>query len=205
MKLKNIAIISTLTIVIGMIATLSIQSRIIKEKTIELERSRTNYIALTNECNSLNRANIQYEYTITELSTSQDSLIAKLNETRKELKIKDKEIKRLSYLASQASKRDTLYLRDTIFKKEVKIDTTIIDGKWYQCDIHLEYPNVIAVSPTFESEKQIITSTKRVILNPKKCWLSRLFQKKSTIIETEVVESNPYIKSKKEKFIDIVQ
>lgn len=175
MKLKNIAIISTLTIVIGMIATLSIQSRIIKEKTIELERSRTNYIALTNECNSLNRANIQYEYTITELSTSQDSLIAKLNETRKELKIKDKEIKRLSYLASQASKRDTLYLRDTIFKKEVKIDTTIIDGKWYQCDIHLEYPNVIAVSPTFESEKQIITSTKRVILNPKKMLVVKAF------------------------------
>lgn len=205
MKSKIIAIISAFVIVIGLIATIGIQSRTIKEKNIELERSQTNYIALTNECNSLNKANIQYEYTIIELSTSQDSLIAKLNETRKELKIKDKEIKRLAYLASQAAKTDTLYLRDTIFKKEVKIDTTIRDGKWYQCDVHLEYPNMVAVSPVFESEKQIITSAKKVILNPKKCKLLRLFQKKSTIIETEVVESNPYIKSKKEKFIDIIQ
>jgi hypothetical protein len=42
-------------------------------------------------------------------------------------------------------------------------------------------------------------------LNPTGCWLKDLFKKKSKVVEVEVVEKNPYIKSDNQKFIEIVK
>lgn len=190
---------------IGLCATIGIQSHNLKKVKGELELSEINYMALENECNKLTTDNIEYKLTVTQLSLSQDSLTSALNRARINLGVKDKEIKRLGYIASQAQKTDTLYIRDSIFVNNVKIDTTIQDGKWYKCDLHLESPNIVAVSPEFTSEKSVITHTEKVILNPKKCKFLRLFQKKSTIIKTEVVENNPYIKSTQERFMEVLQ
>lgn len=190
---------------IGLCATIGIQSHNLKKVKGELELSEINYMALENKCNKLTTDNIEYKLTVTQLSLSQDSLTSALNRARINLGVKDKEIKRLGYIASQAQKTDTLYIRDSIFVNNVKIDTTIQDGKWYKCNLHLESPNIVAVSPEFTSEKSIITHTEKVILNPKKCKFLRLFQKKSTIIKTEVVENNPYIKSTQERFMEVLQ
>lgn len=190
---------------IGLCATIGIQSHNLKKVKGELELSEINYMALENECNKLTTDNIEYKLTVTQLSLSQDSLTSALNRARINLGVKDKEIKRLGYIASQAQKTDTLYIRDSIFVNNVKIDTTIQDGKWYKCDLHLESPNIVAVSPEFTSEKSVITHTEKVILNPKKCKFLRLFQKKSTIIKTEVVENNPYIKSTQDRFMEVLQ
>ena len=40
---------------------------------------------------------------------------------------------------------------------------------------------------------------------PKKCWLGRLFQKKQTIVEVDVVEQNPYCTIKNQKFVKVVK
>ena len=202
-KLYIILIITTLFI--GLCTTIGIQNHKLNKAKNELELSEINYKALENECNKLTSDNIEYKLTVTQLFFSQDSLTSALNRARINLGIKDKEIKRLGYIASQAQKTDTLYIRDSIFINNIKIDTTIQDGKWYKCNIHLESPNIVSISPEFNSEKSVFTHTEKVILNPKKCKFARLFQKKSTIIITEVVENNPYIKNTQERFMEVIQ
>ena len=204
-KIKLYIILIITTLFIGLCTTIGIQNHKLNKAKNELELSEINYKALENECNKLTSDNIEYKLTVTQLSLSQDSLTSELNRARINLGIKDKEIKRLGYIASQAQKTDTLYIRDSIFINNVKIDTTIQDGKWYKCNIHLESPNIVSISPEFTSEKSVFTHTEKVILNPKKCKFARLFQKKSTIIKTEVVENNPYIKNTQERFMEVIQ
>lgn len=191
--------ITTLVVIIG------IQCRVIKKTERQLEQKTINFNALENEYNHISLRNIEYKMNIAQLSTSLDSLNMKMNEVRRELKVKDSEIKRLGYIASIAAKTDTIVVKDTIFKNNVKIDTLITDGEWYKLHLHFSYPNTVVVSPEFKSEKVIVTSARRVILNPKKCAIARWFQKKSTIVETEVVESNPYITNTKERFLEVIE
>ena len=40
---------------------------------------------------------------------------------------------------------------------------------------------------------------------PKKCWIGRLFQKKQTIVEIDVVQENPYCMDKTQKFIKVIK
>lgn len=172
----------------------------------ELIIAQNNYEALTQENSSLKKSNREFSLTTEQLNYTQDSLIKEMNKVRKELKIKDKEIQRLGYLTSTAAKADTIYFRDTLFRENVKIDTTISDSPWYKCELSLEFPCKFTVKPEFKSEKYLITSTHKETLRPRKrCFIARLFQKKVVVVETEVIEKNPYISNNKERFINIVQ
>ena len=56
------------------------------------------------------------------------------------------------------------------------------------------------------SERYVIVDYKKETINPpKKCAIVRWFQKKHKIIEVEVVEKNPYIENKQQRFIEIVK
>lgn len=146
-----------------------------------------------------------FRLTIEQLSYYNDSLMNKMNEVREELKIKDREVKNLSYLLSQSSKRDSIVIRDTIFKKSVDIDT-IIGDEWYQLRLGLKYPNVIVTEPSFISELYLVTSYKKETINPpKKFFLWRLFQKKHKIFEVNIKEKSPYVEMKKSRFIEIIK
>lgn len=171
----------------------------------QLEIKANNYNALENEYNNIRSENIEYKTTLYQLETSVDSINVMLNKARKELKVKDNEIKRLGYIASVATRTDTIFVKDTIFKENVQLDTTITDGEWYKMRLYVKYPNIISVTPEFKSEKIVVTKAKKVILNPKKCRIARWFQKKSTVIETEVVENNPYISKTKERFLEVIE
>ena len=124
----------------------------------------------------------------------------------KQLKIRDKEIKRLQYLASTASKKDTVLLKDTVYKdKDFKLDTLKGD-QWYKVAIHMEYPNILTIEPSFTSKQTFIVSEKKETVDPpKKFFICRWFQKKVNITRVKVVEENPYIVIDKERYIDIVK
>lgn len=172
----------------------------------DLNTAINNEKAAIAENDSLKNKSIMYKYTIEQLNNSNDSIIEKLNQAKKELKIKDKKIKELAYIATTSQKTDSIIVRDTIFRDVgFKLDTTIGD-EWYKCQLGLEYPNRIVISPEFRSEQSIIISSKRETLYPeKKCWLARLFQKKHTIVEVNVVEKSPYIETKESKFIEVIK
>ena len=144
--------------------------------------------------------------TVRQLNHLNDSILQKINEVKKELKIKDSNLKQIRYLLSEATKKDTIVFRDTLFREPTLDIDTLVGDKWYQMKLGLKYPSTITTDPKFVSEKYIITSLKKETINPpKKCWLLRLFQKKHKVVEVNVVERNPYIDNKQQRFIEIVE
>ena len=140
------------------------------------------------------------------LNDSNDSLIRELNKIRKDIKIKEKEIESLHKINLIGNKKDSLIVKDTIFRdKLINIDTTIRD-KWGAVNIKLEYPSTIKVDITMMSDLSIFTyNRKEPIKKPKKTKLGRFFQKKRKVLEVEVVENNPNIVIKQNKFIKIIK
>ena len=172
----------------------------------EISISMSNQKAFIAENSSLKEENRVFKFTVEQLNHYNDSILQKMNEVRKELKIKDRDLKQMQYLLSEAQKKDTIIFRDTLFREPtLKVDTLLGD-KWYQMKLGLRYPSTIITEPKFISEKYIIADYKKETINPpKKCIIVRWFQKKHKIIEVEVVEKNPYIENKQQRFIEIVK
>lgn len=172
----------------------------------ELSISISNEKAFITENSSLRNENRVFKFTVEQLNYYNDSILQKMNDVRKELKIKDKNIKQLQYLLSVSTKKDTVLFTDTLFRdKELALDT-IIGDKWYNIRLGLKYPNLIYTEPTFTSEKYIIVNKKRETVNPpKKFFLFRWFQKKHWVMEVHIKEKNPYIKETNNKFVEIIE
>ena len=207
LKLTIIGILAALFIGLGM--TVWQQSAKIQRLNNDLIVAVNNNKAYEAERDSLKDNAIQFQFTIDQINHSNDSLVNKINDIRKQVKIKDKQISELQYFASVNSKRDTIYLKehatDTIFQVGVAIDTLIGDD-WSRLAIRAEYPNVLDVDYSFKNETLVVMHDSRVTVDPpKKCWLARLFQKKQTIVEIDVVQENPYCENKEQKFIKVVK
>lgn len=172
----------------------------------EIELVTLNQKAFISENSSLKNENRAFKFTVEQLEYYNDSILKKMNEVRKELNVKDKDLGAMQYILSEASKTDTVEFRDTIFSIPTLNVDTLLGDKWYQINLELRYPNKIIATPKFTSEKFVIINYKKETINPpKKCWLLRLFQKKHKVIRVEVVEKNPYIENKKHRFIEIIK
>lgn len=172
----------------------------------ELSTSVSNQKAFIAENSSLKEENRVFKFTVEQLNYYNDSILQKMNNVRKELSIKDKDLRQMQYLLSEATKKDTIVFRDTLFREPTLDIDTLVGDKWYQMKLGLKYPGTITTDPKFVSEKYIITSLKKETVNPpKKCWLLRLFQKKHKVVEVNVVEKNPYIENRQQRFIEIIE
>lgn len=172
----------------------------------ELSVLMSNQKAFISENSSLKEENRMFKFTVEQLNYYNDSILQKMNEVRKELNVKDKDLKQIQYLLSEATKKDTIVFRDTLFREPSLSIDTLIGDKWYQMRLGLKYPSTITTAPTFISEKYVVVDYKKETINPpKKCWLLRLFQKKHKVVEVNVVEKNPYIENKQQRFIEIVE
>ena len=172
----------------------------------KLSISISNEKAFIVENNGLKVQNRAFQFTAEQLEYFNDSLITKMNEVRKELEIRDRDLKQMQYLLSEAQKKDTIVFRDTLFREPTLDIDTLVGDKWYQMRLGLKYPSTITTDPKFVSEKYIMMDYKKETINPpKKCWLLRLFQKKHKVVEVNVVEKNPYIENKQQRFIEIVE
>ena len=171
----------------------------------EISVSMTNQKAFITENTSLKEENRAFKFTVEQLNYYNDSILQKMNDVRKELKIKDSNLKHMQYLLSVSTKKDTVLFTDTIFKDKGLALDTIIGDKWYNIRLGLKYPNLIYTEPTFTSEKYIIVNKKKETVNPpKKFFLFRWFQKKHWIMEVHIKEKNPYIKEIDNKFVEII-
>lgn len=172
----------------------------------ELSISISNEKAFITENSSLKNENRVFKFTVEQLNYYNDSILQKMNDVRKELKIKDDNLKQMQYLLSEATKKDTIVFRDTLFREPTLDIDTLVGDKWYQMKLGLKYPSTITIDPKFVSEKYIMMDYKKETINPpKKCWLLRLFQKKHKVVEVNVVEKSPYIENKQQRFIEIVE
>ena len=170
------------------------------------ETAEANVKAYSEQLAASGKKNTALQLTVDQLEYFNDSVLKALDATRKELKIKDKNLKALQQVASSFSKKDTITLRDTIFKDPHLALDTIIGDKWYSIKLGLKYPSMIAIEPDFKSEKHIIVSSKKETVNPpKKFFLFRWFQKKHTILHIDVVEKNPYVNNENSKYVEILK
>lgn len=205
MSIKTGIRVFILIVFIVLISDMFASSKKIRALESKLEISTTNESILLNQFDSLNNYNKELQLNIEQLEYSNNTTLDKLNKVRKELNIKNKELQKLQYQLSISNKTDTIVYRDTIFKEGIKLDTLIKDD-WYSLNLDLEYPSTIVVNPEFKSEKYVVTSLKKEIKGtPKKCWLGRIFQKKHNVVRVEVVEKSPYIETKEQVFINIIE
>lgn len=183
--------------------TLYTNNQKLKEETVTLISNQKAFIA---ENSSLKEENRVFKFTVEQLNYYNDSILQKMNDVRKELKIKDDNLKQMQYLLSEATKKDTIVFRDTLFREPSLNIDTLVGDKWYNIRLGLKYPNLITTNPTFISEKYIIVNKKKEIINPpKKFFLFRWFQRKHWVMEVHIKEKNPYIKEVNNKFVEIIE
>jgi len=188
-------------VLVGCLFVCYTSNKILKK---HLEYSKKNELAYIAENDSLKNKSIQFSYTISELNHNNDSLVKEMVALKRDLKVKDKQLVSLAYLQSMANIKDTVRLIDTVFIEGTKIDTTV-RNKWYTIGLHLEYPHMVGLNIKVPSEKYIVSSYKKVLLNPSDCKVRNWFKKKSKIVEVEVVEKNPFIINEKQKFIEVIK
>lgn len=200
--MKNILIY----MVLALSMILMVMVKQVHDTNRKLSAAMANIKAYDSELSESNDKNVAYQLTIDQLNSFQDSILGKLNETKKELKIKDKKIQSLQYVESNFSVVDTLILPDTIFKEPTFAMDTLLGDEWYSVGLKLEYPSLISVNPEFKSEKHIIVSTKRETINPpKKFFLLRWFQKKHNVLQVNIEEKNPYIQNTYSKYVEVIK
>lgn len=204
-KIKLIIGIVTTAIIIALSTTIVIMNNRINKLNYEVANAITNIKAYELENSTLRDNTIEFKYTIEQLNYSKDSLNHRINELRKDLKIKDKDIQKLQYMLSENQKKDSIvFVHDTLFRENIKVDTTLNDN-WSKLHLQLEYPNTVLAEYSFKNESLVTTYLKKETINPPhKCAFIRWFQKKHKVIHVEINEQNPYCEIKEQRFINIV-
>lgn len=201
-NIKNI--VNKVLLVLGVLSIVVVLCLIpyIKKLNTEIEVYDNNFKALNLENDKNKNYAIAYKFSAEQLNYINDSIITELNNTRKQLNIKDKELKQLQNIKTEVYIKDSIYIKDTIFKESfIKLDTLLGD-EWYKTKLTLEYPNKIGLDMTYKSDISVIASTqKEIIGTPKKCFIGRWFQKKQKVIRVDVKDNNPYSEIKSKKFV----
>lgn len=202
---KYISIAVTIVIIILTVFTYVLYQRNIDLKD-KISVSKANEKAFLIENSGLKDQNRVFQFTVDQLNFFSDSLVEEMNNVRKELKVKDKELKQMQYLLSVSNKADTIVFRDTLFKESlIRVDTLLSDD-WYKLKLSLIYPNTIIANPEFISKKYIVVNSKRETIEPpKKFFLARWFQKRHITLIVNVVEKSPYIINEQQRFIEVLR
>lgn len=205
MGLKNYIVKICFFVILFFVVLTFFLGKSVKEKNETISILKSNEKAIIADNNTLSVSNRAYTLKVEELSYYNDSILNIMDSIRKELKIKDSKLEKLQYIKSVITKKDTIIFKDTIFVDNLNIDTIISDN-WYSTKLSLVYPSEICIEPTFKSEKIIIVNSKKETINkPRKFFLFRWFQKKHIVTEVNIIEQNPYIDIKEQKYINIIK
>lgn len=197
-KIALMVIVGILLLTVGILA---VQNSKLQD---DVEKYDNNFKALNLENSELKEKTIAYRFDVEQLEYINDSIVKDLNNVRRELNIKDKQLKQMQYIKTEIVTKDSIYFRDTIFKESlVKLDTLLGD-EWYKIRLQAEYPNKISIDAKYTSDLNVFAhSAKEIIGTPKKCFIGRWFQKRHKVIRVEVYDKNPYSEIKEKKFIII--
>ena len=113
-----------------LIATIFIQNHKLQKLNKEIDRVTNNLRSYEESASDLTKRNRVLQLTIDELNTSQDSLIQQVNEPKKKLKIKDKNLTNVSVINTEIKDSVKTVIKHKLvdFKEELKLNelTTII-------------------------------------------------------------------------------
>jgi hypothetical protein len=196
-------VIALLTLVIAcVIGGMAVK---IRNQAEMLENANQNLVAHLAESDSLTNQCKMFKMDIATLTSLNDSIMNKMYAQAKQLKIKDKQIQGLQYRKEIIEKRDTIFVRDTIFKQpDFVLDTCLVDH-WSKMCLHLEAPNTVGVSASFNNEMYTTIYERKVPIKPRKCKIAEWFTRKRKEIVVEVHTDNPYVETKFQRFVQIVK
>lgn len=187
-----------------LILTIVLMWQKINNLNIALGNAVNNTKAYAAENSWLKKNNRAFKLSIEQLEYYGDSLMLEMKKVANENKIKDNKIKALQYQLEHFSKKDTIVIRDTIFREPgFVLDTCIVD-KWNRSCLHLSYPGTIALSNEYNNEKYITLSSHKEPVKPRKWFLPRWFTRKHTVIEVIIIDQNPYVTTPKQRYIEII-
>lgn len=106
-KYIRIGIVILVSLLAISIYTLYTNNQKLKE---EISISVSNQKAFIAENSSLKEENRAFKFTVEQLNYYNDSILQKMNDVRKELGIKDKNLKQMQYLLSEATKKDIIVM-----------------------------------------------------------------------------------------------
>lgn len=193
-----------LCIIATLIGTIAIMGSKIHKQREMINVSLQNIAAFAAEKDTLCKQNKQFQYSILELENLNDSLFNIMHAQARKLNIKDKQIQGMQYRLEHIEKRDTVLVRDTIFCKPDFILDTCITDKWSRTCLHLEYPNKIGVSSSFDNEVFVTVHWRKVPIKPRKTKFAEWFTRKRKETVVDVHTDNPYVKNKVQRFVQIV-
>lgn len=157
----------------------------------------SNNIASLN--NTIQNETITYQTTLSSLRMANDSL-AKII-----AKNVDKKTKEIVYVKSIEHITDTVQLPPERITIHQQIDTVLTDGEWYRLNIVIDTLYRLSTAFTAQSELTYQLSSEKVIPEPKRWWIQRLFQRRVKVHRVKLYERNPYIKHETLKAIEIVR
>ena len=200
--------IGIVALIVLLIGGLSITLNELKKTQAKYENAMANLKAYEKELSTEKDKSTAFQLTAAQLKYSKDSVMQELDATRKELKIKDKNLKALQAIQSEFRKKDTIRITqvDTLFKEPSLSLDTLLGDEWYSLRLGLRYPSTIITDPSFTSDKHIVVSSKKETIEPpKKFFLLRWFQKKHMVLNVDVVEKNPYVQNETSKYVEILK
>jgi hypothetical protein len=199
-KWLTIIIVVIISFLVLTVTGLVVQNNKLQESISDYDN---NFKALSLEKDKMYKEAIAYKFNIEQLEYINDSIIEDLNATRKQLKIKDQEILQMQSIKTETSTKDSISIKDTIFRDSFfRLDTVITD-KWHTLAISLK-PNQLNINATYISDLSVFAkSSKEIVGTPKKCFIGRWFQKKHNVVRVEVYDKCPYSVIKEKKFVII--
>lgn len=192
-----------LAIAVLMVVIFRVQSCKYKEMYDVSKSNEKAFIAQLD--NAKDEVNV-YKFSLEQMRYIQDSTMQCISKVLDSLKIKDKNVQQVQYMQTTIYKQDTIMVDDTIFLEPEFCLDTVVGDRWVSTSLHLEYPSIIGVAPSVNSEKVCIVNLKKETVNPpKKTWIGRLFQKKHKVVKVNIIESNPYMIDQENTFIEVVK
>ena len=194
--------------IVILLATVGFMWKQVRDANEKWKVSEGNVKAYASMFDNSKKQNAALLLTVDQLEYFKDSVLQELDATRKELKVKDKDLKALQQVKSSFTRTDTITITqvDTLFKEPSLAIDTVLGDEWYKLNLGLKYPSTIAVKPYFKSEKHIVVSSKKETVNPpKKFFLLRWFQKHHTVLHIDVVEKNPYVSDETSRYVEIIR
>ena len=204
MRTKLIKLGIIILLVAGIVATIGGMAAKIKQQQHLIDQSQQMVSAYAAENDELEDQCKVFQMDIATLVNLNDSIMDKMYIQAQQLKIKDKHIENLQYRLDHTEKIVEVHTRDTIFiSPDFMLDTCIVD-KWSTICLHLEYPNKVGVNAKFDNEQYVIVHWKKVPVKPRKWFLSRWFTRKRKEVTVDVISESPYVTTKKQRFVEII-
>lgn len=195
---KNFKVLAVF--IIGIFAAfIVLQHNQLTNKNKEIDRLNNNIIYYQEQQDTLKDSNRVLRLTIDEFKDSKDSIVSQLNDARKELNIKDKQLKQAQSQTQQIIVDTAIVVKENNFKKVIKPNelTSIIIAKT---------DSILTAKIDIKNTQTLFLSSKKEYKRKYKNWFRRLLKfdfKKQTVYNYTIKNSNSLIKVTDTKLITV--